>query len=114
MSKFQYQNGTKSECHQWLGLNLLKLTSFLGIIPKVFQTKFHHIRITKSKVIHVQIPVPKWEKRKSGKTFWITKRDNERITNRNNFRDFNTRQKDYRLGQNFKPGQRDFKMGQIL
>ena len=31
--------------------------------------KFHQIRITKSKVIHAQIPVPKWEKRKSRKTF---------------------------------------------
>ena len=28
------------------------------------QTKFHQIRITKSKVVHVQIPLPKWEKRK--------------------------------------------------
>ena len=34
------------------------------------KTKFHHIRITKSKVIHVQIPVPKWEKNeKVGKDF---------------------------------------------
>ena len=36
----------------------------LGIIPKASQTKFHQIRITKSKVIHIQIPVPKWEKTK--------------------------------------------------
>ena len=33
------------------------------------QTKFHQIRITKSKVIHVQISVPKWEKRKNRKKF---------------------------------------------
>ena len=44
--------------------------SFLGIIPKASQTKFHQIRITKSKVIHVQIPVQKWEKNeKVGKHF---------------------------------------------
>ena len=31
--------------------------------------KSHQIRITKSKVIHIQIPVQKWEKLKSGKNF---------------------------------------------
>ena len=34
--------------------------SFLGIITEASQTKFHQIGIMKSKVIHVQIPVPKW------------------------------------------------------
>ena len=34
----------------------------LAITPKAS----HQIRITKSKVIHAQIPVPKCEKRKSG------------------------------------------------
>ena len=33
------------------------------------QTKFRQTRITKSKVIHVQIPVPKWEKTKKWKKF---------------------------------------------
>ena len=33
------------------------------------QTKFHHIRTTKSKVIPVQIPVPKWEKTKKWENF---------------------------------------------
>ena len=33
------------------------------------QTMFHHIRITKSKVIHVQIPVPKWVKTKKWEKF---------------------------------------------
>ena len=57
--------------------------SFLSIIPKVSQTKFHHIRIVKSKVIHVQIPVPKWEKTKKWeKILWVTKRGNKGITNR--------------------------------
>ena len=36
---------------------------------KVSQTKFHQIRITKSKFTYVQILVPKWEKTKSRKTF---------------------------------------------
>ena len=45
-------------------LNLLKARSFLGIIPKASQTKFHQIWITKSKVIHVQVPVTKWKKTK--------------------------------------------------
>ena len=69
MSEFQYQNSTKSWCHQRLGLNLLKPRSYLGIIPKASQTKFHQIWITKSKFIHVQIPVPKWEKRKKWEIF---------------------------------------------
>ena len=33
------------------------------------QTKFRQTQITKSKVIHVQIPVPKWEKTKKWKKF---------------------------------------------
>ena len=70
ISKFQYQNSTKWWYPHWLGLSLLKSRSFLGILPKVSQTKFYQIKITKSKVIHVQIPVPKWEKNeKVGKTF---------------------------------------------
>ena len=83
MPKFQYQNSTKWLCPQWLGLNLLKPRLFLGIIPKGSETKFHQNQITKSKVIHVQIPLPKWEKtKKLEKIFWVTKRGNKRITNR--------------------------------
>ena len=41
MSEFQYQNSTKWSCHQLLVLNLLKPRSFLGITPKVYQTKFY-------------------------------------------------------------------------
>ena len=33
------------------------------------QTKFHHNWITKSKLIHVQIPVTKWEKAKTRENF---------------------------------------------
>ena len=48
----------------------------------VSQTKFYLIRITKSKVILVQIPIPKWKKtKKCEKTFWITKWGNPGITN---------------------------------
>ena len=43
----------------------------------------------KSKVIHVQIPVPKREKMKKWeKIFWVTKQDNKGITNQGSFRDF--------------------------
>ena len=47
----------------------------------------HQIRITKSNVIHVQILLPKWKKtEKVGNNFWLTKRDNERITDRDRFK----------------------------
>ena len=80
--EFQYQNNTKWLCHQWLGLNLLKPRSFLGIIPKAL----HRIRITKSKVINVQITVTKWEKTKNlEKIFWVAKRGNKGIKNLGTF-----------------------------
>ena len=71
MYEFQCKNSTIWRCYQWLGLSFLKPRSFLGIISKASQNKFHQIRITKSKVIHVQIPVPKWGKKpkKVGQTF---------------------------------------------
>ena len=115
MSEVQDQNSTKWWCHQWLRLNLLKPWSFLGIIPKASETKFHQVWITKLRVIHVQIPVPKWEKTKKWeKNFWITKRCNKGITNKESFRDFKMGQKDYKSGQGFEIGQRDFKSGQRL
>ena len=70
MPEYQYQNITEWSCHQWLRLSLFKSSSFLGIIPKVSQTKFHQIRMTKLKVFHVQIPASKWKKNgKVGKDF---------------------------------------------
>ena len=97
------------------------------------------IRITNSKVIHVQISVPKWEKtKKSGKKiFWFTKRGNKgianrgrsqglqiwarRITNWGSLRDFKSGEKDYKSGQKLKIGENeisirgwDFKLGQGL
>ena len=49
---------------------------------KCLKPSFSQIWITKSKVIHVQIPVPKWEKtKKFDKICWVTKRGNKRITN---------------------------------
>ena len=72
-------------------------------------TKFHQIRITKSKVIHIQIPKPKWKKTTNcEKDFLITKRGNKRITNRGSFRDFKLEQKDC------KSGKRDFESWQRL
>ena len=59
MSEFQYQNSTKWWFYRWLGLNLLKPRTFLVFVPKASPTKFHWIWTTKSKVIHVQISVPK-------------------------------------------------------
>ena len=72
----------------------------------------------KSKVIHVHVPLPKWEKTKQLKIiFWFTKRRNKRITNRgrfqrlqigaigitsrDSFKDFKSGQKDYKSGQRF-------------
>ena len=73
MSEFQYQ--------MMFGLNLLKPRPLFGVILKVCQTKFHQIWISKSEVLHLQIPVPKWEKTKKWeKLFWLTKRDNKGIT----------------------------------
>ena len=66
-----------------MGLNLLEPRSILAIIPKTSQARFYQIRITKSKVIHIQIPVPKWENtEKCENIFWVTKRGNKGITNR--------------------------------
>ena len=71
-------------------LNMIR--KFLGIIPKVPQTKFHQIRATKSKVVLAQIPVIKWKKQKNGrKNFRVTKRSNKFgagwIASRGSFRD---------------------------
>ena len=113
MSEFQYQSSTKWWCHHWLRLNLLKLKSFLGIISKAFPTKFHQIWIAKSKVIHVQIQYQNGRKREKGKIFSGLRNVAIRelqigargITNRDSFKDF-------KLGQAFKLGKRDFKSGQ--
>ena len=88
MSKFKYQNSTKWWRHQKLGLNLLKRRSFLflSIIQKASQTKFYKIWISKSKVTHVQIPVPISEKTKiREKNFWVTKRESKGIISRDRF-----------------------------
>ena len=90
----------------------VKTKVILSYHTKGVSNQVHQIRITKSKVIHVQIPVPKWEK-----IFWVTKRGNKGITNRGrfygfrigargitnrvSFRDFKSGQKDYKLGLRF-------------
>ena len=48
-------------------IKFIKIKVILGIIPKASQTKFHQIRITKPKVIHVQVPVPRRKKTKKWK-----------------------------------------------
>ena len=95
MSKFRYQNSTKWWRRQWLGINLLKTRSFLflSIIQKTSQTKFYKIWISKSKVTHVQIPVPIWEKTKiREKNFWVTKRASKGIISRAGFEDYKSGQ----------------------
>ena len=85
MSKFQYQSSTKWWYHRWLGLNLLKPRSFLGIIATVSQTKFHHIRITKSSYSRWDSSTKMGKNEKVEKIFWITKRGHKEITNQGSF-----------------------------
>ena len=130
-SDFQYQDSTKWWCHQWLGLNLSKPTSFLGTIPKASETKFHQIRITKLKVIHVQIPASKWEKTKKwGKKFGLHNGAIRRLYIGAGFRDYRSKQERLQIGEaleisnrdkkitnrgwDFKLEQRDFKSGKRL
>ena len=131
LSEFQLQNSTKWWCHQQLGIILLKPRSFLGIILKASQTKFHQIWFSKSKVIHVQISVPKWERRKSGKTFSGLQNGTTRgLQIGVGFRDYKSGQdglqiratlgisnrdkKTTNCGRDFKSGQIDFISGQRL
>ena len=131
MSDFQYQDSTKWWCHQWLGLNLSKPRSFLGIIPKASETKFRQIRITKSKVIHVQIPVSKREKaKKCEKKFGLHNGAIRGLHIGAGFRDYRSRQEGVQIGAaleisnrgkkitntswDFKSGQGGFKSGQRL
>ena len=130
ISKFQYQNNSKWWRHLWLELNLLKPTSFLGIISNASQTKFHQIQITKSKVIDAQIPATKREKTKKFEKFSELQNGAIRglqigakgITNRSSLRDFKPGQKDYKSGaKRFQIGakitnwgKRGFKSGQGL
>ena len=106
--------------------------SFLGIIPKASQTKFHQMQITKSKVTDVQIPVTKWEKKKKwGKR--ISGLQNEAIRKLQigaGFRDYKSEQEGLQIeaalgisnwgkkitnrSSDLKSGQRDLKSGQKL
>ena len=52
-----------------MGLNSLKPKTFLGIVPKLSQTKFHHIRISKSKDIFFKFQYQNQRKRKSRKKY---------------------------------------------
>ena len=85
----------------------------------------------KSKVIDVQIPIPKWEKTKKWENiFGVTKRSNNGITNwrrfyglqigasgitnRSNFRDFKSGQKDCKSRQGFQIAVKRFQIGAII
>ena len=129
MSDFKYQDCTKWWCHKWLELNLSKPRSFLGIIPKASENKFRQIRIMKSKVIYVQIPVSKWEKTKKWeKKFGLHNGAIRGLHIGVGFRDYRSRQEGVQIGaaleissrgkkitnRDFKSGQGDFKSGQRL
>ena len=85
----QYQMMTSSVVR----VIFIKTKVISGIIPKASQTKFHQTRITKPKVIHVEILIRKREKTKKsggeglqiGAALGISNRG-EKITNRD--RDF--------------------------
>ena len=117
--------------YQWLGLNLSKPRLFLGIISKASETTFRQIWITKSKVIHVQIPVSKWEKTKKWeKIFGLHNGAIRGLHIGAGFRDYRSRQEGVQIGTaleisnrgkkipnrgwDFKSGQGDFKSGQRL
>ena len=106
-----------------IGLNLLKLTSFLSIIPKLSQTTLYDNRITKPKVIHAQIPVPKWGKIKWEKFFWKQNGAIRGLQIGIGFRDYKSGQEKLQIGtalrisnrgRDFKSSQRDFKSRQRL
>ena len=123
---------TTKQCQMMTSLvarvKFIKIKIVLGIIPKASQTKFHQIWITKPKVIHVQVPVPRWENEKMKKISGlqngasrglITNQSRfqglqigaRRNTNRDSFRDFKSGQKDYKLGQGFQIGAKRFQIG---
>ena len=95
-----------------------KLITFFRYHTKDFQIKFHHIRITESKVIHVLISISNWEKTNKWEkfsgfqdsarrglqiraVFRDYKLGKKGLQNRGSFRNFKSRQTDYKLGQGF-------------
>ena len=80
-------------------VRFIKTKVILGIITKVFQTKFHQIRITKSKVINVQIPEAKWEKtKKLEKNFWLQNRVIKGLQIGGSFRNYKSGQEGFQIG----------------
>ena len=66
---------------------------------KGVSNQVHQIWITKSKVIHVQIPVPKLEKRKSGKKLSaLQNRAIRELQIGAGFRDYKSRQEGLQIG----------------
>ena len=85
------------------------------MIPKVSQTKFHQILITKSKVIHVQIPASKRQKtKKREKIFGLQNGAIRRLQIGAAFMDYKSRQEGLQIGCrviDFRSGQKEYKSG---
>ena len=96
----------------------LKARSFLGIIQKASQTKLHQSRITKSKVLYVQFPLPKWEKTKKWvKCSGLQNGAMRGLQIRAVFRDYKSGQEGLQIGgrfRDFKLGLKDYKSGQEI
>ena len=80
-------------------------------IPTASQSKFHQIWITKLKVTHVQVPVPKWGKtKKCENILWVTKRGK-----RDYKKGFQIRVKRFQIGAEITSrGKKDWKPRQEL
>ena len=93
-------------------LFLIKTKDILVIIPETSQNKFHQIRIIKSKVIHVQIPLPKWEKtKKRKKKIGLQNGVIRRLQIGGGFRDYKSGQKGLQIGIALS-GRKDYKSWQ--
>ena len=112
-------------------VKLIKTKVIYRYHSKGVWNQVHQIRITKSKVIHIQIPVQKWEKLKSGKKFsGLQKGAISVLLIEADFRDYQSGQDGLQIGEalrisnwgqkitirgrDLKLGQRDFKLGQRL
>ena len=104
-------------------VKFIKTNVIFKIIPKLSQTTLYDNRITKPKVIHAQIPVPKWGKIKWEKFFWKQNGVIRGLQIGVGFRDYKSGQEKLQIGtalrisnrgRDFKSSQRDFKSRQRL
>ena len=80
------------------GVKFVKPRTFLDIIPKVSQTKFHHIRISKSKDILLKFQYQKQRKRKSEKYSGLLNEAIRGLQIRADFRDYKLGQEGLQIG----------------